>query len=243
MDVHPVIRGSGNAIYSETIRTGREKDEELLQHIESGDVSDLLLRILSQPDLEECFQSLSNLMGELKIVPHLKISRYDYWEDSTLSPDLEYRHRASLPALRLRKDQALALQRTANELMTRGQWDDSAAVFKRAIMAFYLCGDLQSVEDCRRSHDWQILYGGSLRQAENHLLDELEKPENLRSAHDPYWLALLLAIRQSPHARELLESLASDESRWTLQTVAELWSSTLRITKGSRACSTSARSP
>lgn len=36
-------------------------------------------------------------------------------------------------------------------------------------------------------------------------------------------MALLLSIRQSEHASELLQSLPAETSRWTLQTLAEAW--------------------
>jgi len=105
-------------------------------------------------------------------------------------------------------------------LMTRGLWRESAAVFHRAILAYQLCGDLQSIEDCRRSHNWQSLYGGALWEAEREQMDLLEKGG---SKYTPYWLALLLSIRQSEHAAELLQSLPAETNRWTLQTVAEAW--------------------
>src|SRR5262249_43832403 len=84
---------------------------------------------------------------------------------------------------------------------------------------YQLCGDLESIRDCHQSHSWQSLYAGLLREAELHHLEAAENGND----YSAYWMALLLAIRQSEHARELLQQLPVGDSRWTLQTAAEAW--------------------
>ncbi|MFN0086167.1 MAG: TIR domain-containing protein [Blastocatellia bacterium] len=225
VDVHPVIRGQVIQHILKQYEAGGRPDLELVRHLQSGqDSRDLMMRFLNQSNLEERFQSLSNVLDEFDDIPAgqqaaLGILAKFYPEGAADGRPW----RQSLPALRLRKDQAWVLRRTANELMTRGRWEESSAAIRRAEIAYRLCGDLQSVEDCRHSHDWQALYGGTLLQAEMHQLEILEKAGPRYKESAPFWLALLLSIRQSEHAAELLESLPKETDRWTLQTVAESW--------------------
>jgi hypothetical protein len=207
-------------------RAGAGGDVEVIRHLESGEDSrDLLLRFLNQPDLEQQFESLSKVLDGFEDIPSGPQAALGilarFYPEAEAADGRPWQ--SALPALRLRKDQAWVMRRTAHELMTRGRWEESGALIRRAEIAFQLCGDLQSVEDCRHSHDWQALYGGTLRQAEAHQLDALEKAGSERAESAPYWLALLLAIRQSEHAAPLLRSLPADINRWTLQTVAEAW--------------------
>lgn len=227
VDVHPVIRSQVMRYILKQFDPGGMKDPEAIKHIESGESNNLLLRFVNLPDLDERYQLLSPILGEVGESPGAKNLRLHLLGKlyaparPSLMPWLE-----SLPATRLRREQAIVLQYTANELMTRGQaedWDHSEEVFRRAMIAYQLCGDFEQVKDCLHSHDWQSLYGGTLHHTERHKLEELEKAESSREQYLPYWLALMLAIRQSEMARELLEILPAEKSRWTLQTVAEAW--------------------
>ncbi|MGH9837661.1 MAG: TIR domain-containing protein [Blastocatellia bacterium] len=223
VDVHPVIRGQVMQYILKQYEQGGRNDEDLVRHLESGDdFRNLLVRFLNQPDLEDRFQSLSSVLEGFSAIPSGQrsvlniLGTFYAGGEPGGRPWME-----ALPALRLRKEQAWVLLRTGNELMTRGLWDESAAVFNRASLAYQLCGDLQSVEDCRHSHNWQALYGGGLWQAERLQLDALEKGGSKHAEYTEYWLMLLLSIRQSEHAAELLQSLPAETNRWTLQTVAE----------------------
>ncbi|MBS1790743.1 MAG: toll/interleukin-1 receptor domain-containing protein [Acidobacteria bacterium] len=224
VDVHPVIRGQVMSYILKQYEQNAGSDEELVRHLESGEDSrELMVRFLNLPDLEARFRSLSSALESFSDTPSaqsavLNILGKFFPQEPGKRPWLE-----ALPALRLRKDQAWVLYRTGNELMTRGLWDESAIVFKRASIAYQLCGDLQSIEDCRHSHNWQSLYGGALWQSEQQQLDALETGDSKHTKYAPYWLALLLSIRQSEHAAELLRTLPAETNRWTLQTVAEAW--------------------
>jgi tetratricopeptide (TPR) repeat protein len=216
VDVHPVIRGMvWDHIQSQYARGGDEA-RELARHLESDGSRELRLRLLDLPELDERLPALAALDDSDE--PHDFLGVL-----STFFPPPQPGRLAwldGLPALHLRKDQAWLLYRTGNELMRRGRWDESAPVFDRAILAYELCGDRQSVEECRRSHDWQSLYGGNLLQTEREQIAMLKKGKRKST---PYWLALLLAIRQSEHAAPLLQSLPAETNRWTLQTVGEAW--------------------
>ena len=225
VDVHPVIRGHVWKYIVRQYGHGEDKDRELVRHIESSaDFKEFLLRYAGEPDLEERVRALdpvAHQLGNLPVAQNLVLGFLGrFFPDSPKGgrPWLD-----ALPELALRKDQARILHRTAHELMTQGLWEESRVVFERAKIAYRLCGDLESVRDCEQSHDWQELYAGSLRAAEKNLLDELEKQVGGRSESAPFWLALLLSIRQSEHAAPLLRSLKVDENRWTLQTAAECW--------------------
>jgi tetratricopeptide (TPR) repeat protein len=216
VDVHPVIRGQvWDYIQAEYARGG-EAGQELVRHLELKDSRELRLRLLDLPELDEGIQSLKEFAESEDSRDLLNVLRTFYPKPQPgRRPWLE-----GLPMLRLRKDQAWMLYRTGNELMTQGLWKESAAVLRRATLAYQLCGDLQSIEDCRRSHNWQSLYGGALRGAEREQMDLLDKGG---SEYTPYWLALLLAIRGSKQAEVLLQRLRAETNRWTLQTVAEAW--------------------
>ncbi|MDX2033154.1 MAG: TIR domain-containing protein [Blastocatellia bacterium] len=223
VDVHPVIRGHVWKYIVRQYGHGEDKDRELVRHIESSaDFKEFLLRYAGEPDLEERVRALdpvAHQLGNLPVAQNLVLGFLGrFFPDSPTGgrPWLD-----ALPELALRKDQARILHRTAHELMEQGLWEESRVVFERAKIAYRLCGDLESVRDCEQSHDWQELYAGSLRAAEKNLLDELERQVGGRSASAPFWLALLLSIRQSDHADPLLRSLKVDENRWTLQTAAE----------------------
>lgn len=225
VDVHPVIRGHVWKYIVRQYGHGQEKDRELVRHIESSaDFREFLLRYAGEPDLEERVRALdpvAHQLGNLPVAQNLVLGFLGrFYPESPAGgrPWLD-----ALPALALRKDQARILHRTAHELMTQGVWEESRIAFDRAKIAYRLCGDLESVRDCEQSHDWQELYAGSLRAAEKKLLDELALPAGSRSGSAPFWLALLLSIRQSDHAATLLQSLKVDENRWTLQTAAECW--------------------
>ncbi|HKQ78673.1 MAG TPA: hypothetical protein VJ810_33555, partial [Blastocatellia bacterium] len=225
VDVHPVIRGQVMRHILKQYEPGVETDEDLVRHIESaGDHRDLMVRFLHQPNLEERFQSLSSVLEGISDIPSPQSAALNilgrFYADARPGgrPWLD-----ALPALRLRKDQAWVLLRTGNELMARGLWDESSVVFNRARIAYHLCGDLESVEECRHSHDWQTLYGGALLKSEQRQMDLLEQCESQQEKYAPYWLALLLSIRQSERATEVLQSLPAETDRWTLQTVAEAW--------------------
>ncbi len=225
VDVHPVIRGEVMRYILKQYEQDGKTDEEMVRHLESGEDSrELMVRFLNQPNLEARFQSLSPALETFSDSPSAQNAVLNIL--GRFYPETQPGGRRwldGLPALRLRKDQAWVLLRTGHELMTRGLWNESAVVFNRASIAYELCGDLQSLEDCRHSHNWQILYGGSLFQSERHQLDALEKGGSAHAEYAPYWLALLLSIRQSEHAGELLGTLPAETSRWTLQTVAEAW--------------------
>jgi tetratricopeptide (TPR) repeat protein len=225
VDVHPVIRGQVMNYILKQYEPGCRTDEELVRHLESADDHrNLLVRFLNQPNLEERFQSLSSALKGFSDNPSGQLAVLNIL--GKFYSDVEPGRRPwldALPALRLRKDQAWVLFRTGHELMKRGLWEESSAVYNRARIAYHLCGDLQSVEDCRRSHDWQTLYGGGLLQSEQGQLDLLEEDGNRSEQFTPYWMALLLSIRQSEYAAELLQSLPAETNRWTLQTVAEAW--------------------
>ena len=214
VDVHPVIRGQVWDYIQAQYARGGEAGQELVRHLELKDSREFRLRLLDLPDLDEGIQSLKEFAESDDTHDILNVLGSFYPKPQPgRRPWLD-----GLPALRLRKDQAWLLYRTGNELMTRGLWRESAAVFHRATLAYRLSGDLQSIEECRRSHNWQSLYGGELWEAEREQMDLLEKGG---SEYTPYWLALLLSIRQSEHAAELLQSLPAETNRWTLQTVAE----------------------
>jgi len=223
LDVHPVIRGQVVKYIMKQYEPGGNPDFEMMELIESsGDHKELMMRFLSQPDPEKRFGALRAILGDFEgnpVAQNTTLNLIGALYDQTLEGGRPWM--SSLPALRLRKDQAYVLLRTGHELMTRAVWDESETVFNRAKIAYYLCGDLESVEECRQSHNWQALYGGDLMNSESYELDLIEKDKD--NAYPMYWLALLLSIRQSEHARTLLESLPSDTSRWTLQTVAEAW--------------------
>ncbi len=213
VDVHPVIRGQVWDYIQTQYARGGEAGQELMRHLELKDSREFRLRLLDLSDLNEGIPLLkefaesdepSDLLGVLgSFYPSPQPGKRPWL--------------AGLPALRLRKDQAWLLYRTGHELMTQGVWKESTAVFNRAVIAYELCGDWRSIEECRRSHNWQSLYGGELWDAERELLEKGE------GKHTPYWLALLMSIRQHDRAAELLQSLPAETSRWTLQTTAEAW--------------------
>lgn len=225
VDVHPVIRGQVMRYILKQYEGEGRNDEELVRHLQSGeDTREMMVRFLNQPDLEGRFQSLSSALKSFGDTSSAQSAALNILEK--FYPEAEPGKRPwleSLPVLRRRKDQAWVLYRTGNELMTRGLWEESAVVFKRASIAYQLCGDLQSIEDCRHSHNWQSLYGGALWQSERQQLDALEKGGGKYTEYAPYWLALLLSIRQSEHAAKLLQTLPAKNNRWTLQTLAEGW--------------------
>lgn len=213
VDVHPVIRGQVWDYVQAQYARGGADGQELVRHLELNDSREFRLRLLDLPDLNEGLSLLKEFSESEDFHDQLNVLRTFYpkpqpggglWMES-------------LPALRLRKDQAWMLYRTGHELMTRGEWKESAAVFNRAVIAYQLCGDLKSIEDCRRSHSWQSLYGGALFEAECDLLKEGQ------GEYTAYWMALLLSIRGHQSTKQFLQSLPAETSRWTLQTVAEAW--------------------
>jgi len=226
VDIHPVIRTHiTRYILAQVEKNGADADQEVLQHLEeSGSASEIYQRFMSQPKLEEALQALDSIER-----------RSDQFRDkyflfqilTRLYPNCDPQTRPwldNLPELRYRKDQALWLLQTGSALMECGQWEESVVLFRRAQMAYRLCGDTESAEECARTQDWQRLYGGSLRESELRLLKDLEKGRDpLPESRYRYWLVLLLAIRQSPLAREALDKLRPDVDRWTLQSVAEAW--------------------
>jgi tetratricopeptide (TPR) repeat protein len=228
VDVHPVIRTQITKYILAQVeknRAGGDADQEVLQHLaDFGSAGEIYQKFLSQPQLEEALQAIDN------IDPLISSFGYKYFLRAILgkvfprcgmrgSPWLE-----TLPALRQRKEQALWLRRTGSALMASGNWEESIVLFRRAQLAYRLCGDTESVEECARSLDWQRIYGGSLHASEIRLLDSLEKSGHANFPNsDCYRLALILAIRGAPSARRALEILPSDTDRWTMQTVAEAW--------------------
>jgi tetratricopeptide (TPR) repeat protein len=228
VDIHPVIRTHITKYILAQLEKNRadgDADQEVLQHLaDSGSVGEIYQKFLSQSKLEEALQAIDDTE------PLISHFGYKYFLVKILATIYPRRGQSAspwlytLPALRLRKDQARWLHRTGSALMASGQWDESVVLFRRAQMAYRLCGDTESAEECGRSQDWQRIYGGSLRASETRLLDAIEKSGNTSfPSSDCYWLALLLAIRHAPSARAALDSLPSDSNRWTLQTVAESW--------------------
>jgi hypothetical protein len=107
--------------------------------------------------------------------------------------------------------------------MALGVWDESRVLYKRARFAYQLCGDLESVEKCHRWQSWQELYGGSLFDCEQRYLSLIESGTSETADTDPYWLALILAIRRSKWAAPLLRKIGVGNDRWRMQTVAEAY--------------------
>ncbi len=223
VDVHPVVRGQVMKHILKQTEPGDKKDTELLQYLYSDNSGgELMLRALNQPDFEERFRDVNEWWNTTTEESQLHsstvlniLSGFYPNPQKSSSPWC-----TELPALRLRKSQAWCLLRTGGELMTRGHWEESQIVYNHAKAAYRLCGEEQALEDCQRNHDWQVLYSGNLRSAEQRQLDLLEQGKDSSSR---YWLALLLSIRQSEHAARLLQSLPVDTNRWTLQTIAEAW--------------------
>lgn len=223
VDVHPVIRGQVMEYIMKPSRQTGAYDEEAVRHVSSGTgSSDWMARLLGQADLEERFQALSSAIEGLSDIPasHSPLLSFlgkFYSDDRTDQTPWKN----ALPRLRLRKDQARVLEQTAHILMTQGEWDQSKAVLDRAILAYRLCNDPESVEECLHSHDWQDLYNGRLFEAERHMLSMTEKGND---GYLPFWMALLLAIRrEEDKAAELIATLDPAKTRWTLQTIAETY--------------------
>lgn len=188
VDVHPVIRGQVMRYILKQYEHDGQSDQELVRHLESDDdAREMMVRFLNQPDLETRIQSLPSTLKSLANAPSAQsavlniLGKFYPETEPGKRPWLE-----ALPALRLRKDQAWVLYRTGNELMTRGLWNESTEVFKRASIAYQLCGDQQSIEDCRHSHNWQSLYGGGLWQSERQQLDVLESSGSGHTEYAPY---------------------------------------------------------
>jgi tetratricopeptide (TPR) repeat protein len=229
VDVHPVVRGHVTRYILQQYELGTgnragEADKEVIRHLEAGNAQgDIMLRLLNMPDPTERLHSLETVVTSADENPFshkatLGLLQQFYPATSEhSSPWLD-----ALPALSFRKDQAWCLLRTGAELMTVGRWDESPILFRRAELAYRACGDLESVALCHSHHDWQYLYGGSLWKAERSRLETVEQKTFENSSSEPYWLALLLAIRQSEQARTLIETLEPYD-RWSLQTLAEAW--------------------
>jgi hypothetical protein len=227
VDVHPVIRGQVMSYILRQFRGEANVDSELMDHLKSGDTTDLIQRILGQPDFDT--EHLDRLMGEIGDIPNagstaLRLLHSLYPESKTRgnSPWLE-----SLPISRLRREQAMVLEKTASELMRRSlptDWEQSEVLYRRAITAYRLCGDKEAIERIYQFRSWQELYAGDLFTTEQRILDELEQPERARP-NAVYWLALVLSIHSNePMVADLLQRLEpQSDDRWKLQTVAEAW--------------------
>ncbi|NES19675.1 MAG: hypothetical protein F6K41_12275 [Symploca sp. SIO3E6] len=225
VDVHPVVRGHiTKYILKQVDLDPTEVDQDLLKLLEENEgTSGFLSKILTQSNIEETLQALDDkTIDDFRIQFGNKsaliniLGKFFSREKNPTNPWL-----GSLPGLELRKEQALCLLTTGSALMSMGRWKESPILFRRAELAYRLCGDLTSVEKCQRYQTWQILYSGSLWQSEQNRLHLLEKSEEPWTS-DVHWIALLLAIRQSPIAAKLLNQVKT-ETRWELQTVAEAW--------------------
>jgi tetratricopeptide (TPR) repeat protein len=225
VDVHPVVRGHiTKYILKQFDLPPTEADQDILQLLQENEVApEFMSKMLTQANIEEALRTLNgktidyfqvqfgNKSALINILAKL-FSR----ESNRVKPWL-----SSLPELELRKEQALCLLTTGSVLMTLGRWDEAPILFRRAELAYRLCGDLISVEDCQRSQAWQTLYAGSLWRCEQHRLNLLEQSKDPRSS-DIHWVTLLLSIRESSMAARLLNQVKT-ETRWELQTVAESW--------------------
>jgi hypothetical protein len=223
-DVHPLIRTQVTKhIRGQMQLRPEQADGELLRLVTcDGATNDAFLKATTRSDLEASLRLLldvgleqaSQQLGYRGVLKYL--ARFYPDSDGSISA-----WSAALPALATRRDQAWCLLQTAECFMVLGRWAASSRLFARAEFAYGLSNDQESVQKCRRAHDWQALYGASLYECESHKLDHLLGPAPMDT--DPYWLALLLAIRQSDHAYHLLLGLPHDRNRWTLQTIAEAW--------------------
>lgn len=222
IDVHPVVRGQISRYYlKQFVSPSDQSNAALVTYLNENDHQNAhLLRILDHPDAEERFKqilenwdNLAEQVGEkVEYSGLLTAFRLFYPNSYDASP-----WRNSLPALKARKDQAWCLMRTASELMTQGHWEDSTIAFRHARAAYHLCGDQKAVDECRQHFAWQELYTGELLNTEKQYLSRcLEEP----NSQAPYWMTLLLSIRQCENTVLALERL-NPQSRWELQTVAE----------------------
>jgi tetratricopeptide (TPR) repeat protein len=231
IDIHPVIRGMVMDYILGQFVTEGECDKDLFDLINStGDLNDLLIRFIANPDYEKESVALERIFEKIgEEVPgaqgmRLNLLRRLYSRNASL----EDAWMVGLPEIRYRREQAIILKKTAQELVVRGlsdDWQQSEVVLRRAMAAFRLVGDEEEVEQCLQSHDWQSLYGGRIRKTEFRLLREIVGRNNSFSKVQVYWLALVLAIRQArPIVEELLSKLEQEaSSRWELQTLAESW--------------------
>lgn len=227
VDVHPVVRGQVMSYILRQYRAGGEKDKELLEHIESSDMTDLIQRFIAMPDFDQYAAGLERVVDGVGDVPHGRSLRLNLLQRVYPSPPTpgDRPWLTALPLPRLRREQARVLEMTANELMARSNatdWIHSERIFQRAITAYQLCGDSERVESCHRQFAWQSLYSGDLFESEKRILGDLRNPKDDNA---PYWLALMLSIRSRESwvqdMLELLEKRRSD--RWSLQTLAECW--------------------
>ncbi len=231
IDIHPVIRGMVMDYILGQFVTDGECDKDLFDLINStGDLNELLMRFIGNPDYERESVALEGIFEKIgEKVPgaqgmRLNLLRRLYSKNA----GREDAWMVGLPEIRYRREQAIILKKTAQELIVRGlsdDWKQSEVVLRRALAAFRLVGDEEEIEQCLQNHDWQSLYGGRIRETEFRLLREIDGSKNSFNQVGVYWLALVLAIRQArPTVEELLLKLEqSATSRWALQTLAESW--------------------